>query len=106
MDAFNANPDESKEIVRIVIKSESGYGPVDEAYKDKVIITKDSIRYEYTPHLVSKTNPGRKWSYRTTSPIFQQKFDELAQLLPDALECKDYFVMDMISSRFDFASNT
>ena len=37
------------DIIRIVIKGGSGYGPVDEAFSDKVTIDCDSIRYEYTP---------------------------------------------------------
>lgn len=35
------------DIIRIFIKGESGYGPVDEAFTDKVTIDLDSIRYEY-----------------------------------------------------------
>lgn len=31
------------DIIRITIKGESGYGPVDEAYSDKVTIDRDSI---------------------------------------------------------------
>ena len=38
------------DIVRITIKGESGYGPVDEAFSDKVTITDSSIKYEYKPH--------------------------------------------------------
>ncbi len=60
--------DKAKEIIRIVIKGSSGYGPVKEAFEDKVVITRDSIRYEYTPYLASETNPVRKWSYKTTMP--------------------------------------
>lgn len=38
------------QIIRIVIKGASGYGPVDEAYEDKVTLTPSSISYEYNPH--------------------------------------------------------
>lgn len=44
------------DIIRIIIKSESGYGPVDEAFTDKVTIDHDSIRYEYRPVMESKIN--------------------------------------------------
>ena len=54
-----AAPDKAKDIIRVVIKGSSGYGPVDEAFNDKVTITRDSIRYEYTPYLASETNPVR-----------------------------------------------
>ena len=60
------------DIIRIIIKGESGYGPVDEAYSDKVIIDHDSIRYEYKPVVENKINTPRKWSYMTSSPIFQK----------------------------------
>ena len=47
------------DIIRISIKGESGYGPVDEAYSDKVTIDRGSIRYEYEPVIESDINvPG------------------------------------------------
>ena len=54
------------DIIRITIKGESGYGPLDEAYSDKVTIDRDSIRYEYKPAVESKINTPRKWSYKTS----------------------------------------
>ena len=100
MNKSNTVPTESKVIIRVVIKSESGYGLLEDAYKDKVTITKDSIRYEYTPYLISNTNYVRKWSYKTTSPIFQKKYEELTKLLPEALACEDYFVKDIWAISF------
>ncbi len=67
-----------KDIIRITIKSESGYCCVEEVYSDKITITKDSIRYEYNPMIESEKNVHRKWSYKTTSPIFQKLFKEAA----------------------------
>ena len=67
-----------KDIIRITIKSESGYCCVEEVYSDKITITKDSIRYEYNPMIESEKNVHRKWSYKTTSPIFQKLFKEVA----------------------------
>ena len=58
-----------KEIVRVTIKGFSGYGPYDEGYEDKVIITPDFISYEYVPNVESETNPKRKWRYSTNSTI-------------------------------------
>jgi hypothetical protein len=66
------------DIIRIVITGSSGYGPVDEAYSDKVTIDRDSIRYEYTPVVESEINIYRKWAYKTSSPIFQKLFRETA----------------------------
>lgn len=58
------------DIIRIIIKGGSGYGPVEEAFSDKVTIDRDSIRYEYEPIVESDINVPRKWSYKTTSPVF------------------------------------
>lgn len=59
-------------IVKIVIKSESGYVPVTLAYKDKLTITSNSISYEYNPLLESSETI--KWSYKTSSDAFQKCF--------------------------------
>lgn len=74
------------EITRIVIKGSSGYGCYDEAFNDKVTITKDSISYEYVPYHETDINPKRKWSYKTNSPIFKMKYDKVASMLPIIIE--------------------
>lgn len=58
-------------IVRIVIKGASGYGPVDEAYEDKVTLTPSSISYENKPHPCARsdTNIHKKWSYTTNQAV-------------------------------------
>ena len=80
------------DIIRITIKGESGYGPVDEAYSDKVTIDRDSIRYEYKPVVESEINPPRKWSYKTTSPIYQKRFRE-ATAAVEAMMMKEHMKM-------------
>ena len=67
-----------KEAIKITIKGCSGYCPVDMAYIDKLIITQDSIRYEYTPMMECSTNTSQKWTYKTNSPAFNQLFKEAA----------------------------
>ena len=74
------------EITRIVIKGSSGYGCLEESYQDKVTLTPDSIAYEYIPYQETQINPKRKWSYRTTSPIFQMKYAEIVRAIPASLE--------------------
>ena len=84
------------EIIRITIKGESGYCPVDEAYTDKVTIDRDSIRYEYKPEVESEINPPRKWSYKTSSPIFLKLFREAAAAVENILNWEDEpFVTDL-----------
>ncbi|MDO4651042.1 MAG: hypothetical protein Q4B26_20585 [Eubacteriales bacterium] len=72
------------DLKRIVIKGASGYGTLDEAYEDKVTITADSISYEYKPHPESKleTNIHRKWTYKTTSPIFKELYQKVSDMAP------------------------
>lgn len=74
------------DIIRIVIKGSSGYCCYDEAYNDKVTITEDSISYEYIPAVESEINPKRKWMYKTNSPLFKNKFEEIRSMLPGILE--------------------
>ena len=84
------------DIIRIIIKGESGYGPVDEAFTDKVTIDLDSIRYEYKPVVESKINVPRKWSYKTSSPIFQKRFKEVADSVDTILHWEERpFVTDI-----------
>jgi len=75
-----------KEIVRVTIKGFSGYGPYDEGYEDKVIITQDFISYEYVPNVESETNPKRKWRYSTNSPIFKMAFSKISELIEETLQ--------------------
>ena len=89
------------DIIRIIIKGESGYGPVDEAFKDKVTIDLDSIRYEYKPVVESKINVPRKWSFKTSSPIFQKRFKEVADSVETILHWKERpFVTDIGATTF------
>ena len=90
------------DIIRIVIKGSSGYCCVDEAFNDKVIITEDSISYEYTSYLESETNPKRKWSYKTNSPIFKFKYEVIAKMLPEVIERDtEEFVTDISGIEFN-----
>ena len=84
------------DIIRIIIKGGSGYGPVDEAYSDKVTIDHDSIRYEYEPVVENDINAPRKLSYKTTSPIFQKLFTEAATAVEGILNREEGpFVTDL-----------
>ena len=77
------------DIIRIIIKGGSGYVPVDEAFNDKVTIDRDSIRYEYNPVIESEISMPRKWSYKTSSPIFQKLFREVAAAVADILHWQE-----------------
>lgn len=89
------------DIVRLVIKGESGYGCIDDAYNEKITLTRSSIRYEYRPHVESETNYFRSWSYQTNSPIYRNMFDELVALLPEVLAKEDLMgAMDIGATTF------
>ncbi len=74
-----------KEIIRAILKSSSGYVPVNEAYRDKLILDRESIKYVYEPVVESELNVSRKWAYRTTSPIFRKLFAEAARAVEEIL---------------------
>ena len=73
------------EIIKIVIKSCSGYGLAEEAYTDKLKITADGLKYEYMPYIPSDQHPIRRWSYCTNSPDFGKMWQEVCSLIPEIL---------------------
>ena len=74
------------DIIRIVIKGSSGYCCFDEVFSDKVTITPKSISYEYVPCMETEVNPKRKWNYKTNSPIFRRKYDDIVGMIPEIIE--------------------
>ena len=87
------------DVIRIVIKGESGYGPIDEAYTEKVTIDRESIRYDYKP--MTKSNSVRKWSYKTNTPKFQKLFMEAVNAVDTVMNWKESsFVMDIGATTF------
>lgn len=75
-----------KEIDKLVIRSLSGYCPVEMAYEDKLTVEKDSISYQYKPVVETENNPQRKWRYTSNSPEFLRLFYEMAAQLPFVME--------------------
>ena len=72
---------------KIVIKSTSGFCPVEYAYNDKLTIPANSIAYEYKPYLENDNslNVRRKWSYKTTNSIFSLVFEKIAVAVDEIL---------------------
>lgn len=75
-----------KEIDKLVIRSVSGYCPVEMAYEDKLTIEKDSISYQYKPVVETEMNPSRKWRLNTNSPEFRRLFYEMTVEVPAIME--------------------
>ena len=73
----------------IEVNGASGYCPVDEAYNDKLTIYPDSIRYEYLPVVETETNILRKWSYKTSSPIYRKVFNDVSVAIEDIMNWEE-----------------
>lgn len=76
----------SMEIIKVIIKGESGFGPVDTAYKDRLEITKNAISYEFCPGKENNTDVLHRWSYKTDSLVFARIFEEIVEMLPRYLD--------------------
>ena len=80
-------------ITRITIRSESGYGPADSACKDRLTITRTSVRYE-SSNPAGKM-PPEKWTVTNHSEAFEKMFlnlcEEVEQImtLPEAPPSRD-----------------
>ncbi len=85
------------DIIKIVIKGSSGYGPGDMAYTDKLTIESDCITYEYVPVVESEDNPKRRWRYKTNSPTYRELYGLVVAKIPDAVinRDKDEFCPDI-----------
>ena len=92
------------DIIRIAIKGEAGYGPADMGYRDKVTLEHNSIRYEYKPMIESENNVSRRWTYKTTSPVFQKLFKEVADAVDIILGREEIpFCTDIGATTFTIA---
>ncbi len=97
------------DIIRIAIKTTSGYCCIDDAYTDKMILCKDSIRYRHLPVRENEANATRTWSYKSTNPVFQKLFTEACAVIEEILAREEEsFVFDAgtITFRVTFADKT
>ena len=81
------------EIIKIVIRSESGYGCIDDAYEDSITVKPTGISYHYTPFLESEMNPSCKWSYKAESAAFREKFQHLASIAEEIIPCEEQVII-------------
>ena len=86
---------------RIVIKGESGFCSVDEAFDDMIVITPDWISYKYKPRKISEHNLPTSWAYQPSGLGYRALFDEVAEKVAGILEQDDEeFVTDIGSTTF------
>ncbi len=72
-------------IKKIVIKGYSGFCPVNEAYKDKLILCEKYISYIYIPVEETDINPIREWKYTTNSPLYKKSFKQITGMISEFL---------------------
>jgi hypothetical protein len=68
-------------IKRIVLRSTSGYGTLESAYHDELVIERNCISYKYEPFEETLSNPKQKWQYKAISPLFEQTFDDISMIM-------------------------
>ena len=74
-----------KGIIKITVKSESGYCPYDLAYEDKLIISSDSLTYEYKPYYESDENKSRKWKYCSADADYKEWFERVTAIVQETI---------------------
>ncbi len=78
-------------ITRITIKSESGYGPLEKSYKDRLTITRDLIRFEYEPFKPTDKNPAVHWTETSSEPQFSFMFANLCREVEQIMNSEEEF---------------
>lgn len=73
------------DIIKVNIKSSSGFVPLEDAYNDKLSITSNSLSYEYVPVYITEVNQIQKWSYKTNNPNFITSFNKIAEMINDIM---------------------
>ena len=64
------------EVKSVTITYESGFGPVSEAYQEKLVITGNSLSYQFIPHMENKNDEEKAWSYKSSSEFFLKSIRE------------------------------
>lgn len=96
-----------KEIIKIVIKSSSGYCDIESVYNDKLTITESSITYEYVPFCITDFNKIANWSYKTNSDIFANMFKGVVKQMENILnptnviQCMDIGTIEFVVTYAD-----
>ncbi len=74
-----------KEIVRVTIKSHSGYGCIVHSFEYRLTMTRSMMAHEYRPYIATEENPVRKWRYTTTSATYAAAFEKVSGLIEETL---------------------
>lgn len=86
----------TKNVIKVEIRSTSGFCSYEDAYEDKIVITKESIKYTYNPMFISDINPVKKWSFKTNNEVFNVLFDRISKDVIDIIYRElDYMCEDI-----------
>ena len=82
-----------QEVTRITIGSSSGYGCIEDAWEDRVVITNHSVHYEFKPETQVKLKPI-SWTAKANGFEHQQLFQELSKAVMTTIcssSLKDFY---------------
>ena len=94
------------EIIKLTIKTTSGYGRVDQSYSTRIILTPHSISYRYMPY---KAEDESYFTYKTNSKIFQEYYDQVCLVVVQNMirdDLKDVCDAGMIQFVLTYQSKT
>ncbi len=75
----------NQNVIKVILNSAPSFCCINDAYKETLTITANSIEYTCTPISESNSNPSTYWSYHTNSSNFKVKYNLVAKLAINAL---------------------
>jgi len=78
-----------KDVVKIVVKGESGYGTLSDAYHGVLTITPNGTSYKYTPEEEREDNKPFEWSYKAKGEGYTKAYEDIVRNLNVILRPKD-----------------
>lgn len=73
-------------IVQIEVECSAGFCPGNNVRKDKVILTPDTIDYEYKPYCETESNYAYSWRYQSEDQDFRLKYSQVANRIRKILK--------------------
>ena len=80
-----------KIVIKIIIKTRSGYVPDEEAYEDEMILDRKSIHYRIKPSFRSLITQSRDWTFITSNMEYEMMFESLSDYVISVLNHKDAY---------------
>lgn len=86
------------EVSKITLIGHSGWGPVEEAYEERLTVSAAEVTYRYHPIKATAENVAHRWRYWTDGSALVNAFENLAavvvdlvnkQVVPNALDAPE-----------------